>query len=105
MDHNKHQEFRRRKKRGILMGKNLFVSACIFFLSVSGFLFTPSFASEHKPLTFKKQPEIQRIKPKKPVKIKLKRLANGTYTWDLTGVDVEEILNIDRQLREQLKIK
>jgi len=87
------------------MGKNLFVSACIFFISTSGLLFIPAYASEPNPLTFKKQPEIQRIKPQKPVKIKLKRLANGTYTWDLTGVDMQEIIRIDRQLREQLKLE
>ncbi len=87
------------------MGKNLFLSACIFFITLSGVFFIPAFASEPNPLTFKKQPEIQRIKPKKPVKIKLKRLANGTYTWDLTGVDIEEIIRIDRQLRDQLKLE
>ena len=87
------------------MGKNLFLSACIFFISTSGLIFTRASASEHNSLTFKKQPEIQRIKPKKPVKIKLKRLANGTYTWDLTGVDIQEIIRIDRELREQLNLE
>jgi len=87
------------------MVKNLFLSACIFFISTSGLIFTPAYASEDNSLTFKKQPEIQRIKPQKPVKIKLKRLANGTYTWDLTGVDIQEIIRIDRELREQLKLE
>jgi len=87
------------------MGKNFFLSACIFFIAMSGLIFTPAYASEHNSLTFKKQPEIQRIKPKKPIKIKLKRLANGTYTWDLTGADIQEIIRIDRELREQLKLE
>jgi hypothetical protein len=85
------------------MGKNFVLSAGIFLFSTSGLIFTSAYASEHNSLTFKKQPEIQRIKPKKPVKIKLKRLANGTYTWDLTGVDIQEIIRIDRELREKLK--
>ena len=87
------------------MGKNLFLSACVFFIASSGLFFIPANASEPTPLTFKKHSEIQRIKPNKPVKIKLKRLANGTYTWDLTGVDIEEIIRIDRALREQLKLE
>jgi len=87
------------------MGKNLFVSACIFIIYISGLLFIPAYASEPNPLALKKQPEIQRIKPKKPVTIKLKRLANGTYTWDLTGVDMQEIIRIDRQLRKQLNLE
>lgn len=87
------------------MGKNFLVLACIFLFSTSGLIFTPAYGSEHNSLTFKKQPEIQRIKPQKPVKIKLKRLANGSYTWDLTGVDIQEIIRIDRELREKLKLE
>lgn len=87
------------------MVNKLFLSVCIFFISISVIIFTSANASEHDSFTFKKQPEIQRIKPKKPVKIKLKRLANGTYTWDLTGVDIQEVIRIDRELREQLKLE
>jgi len=87
------------------MGKNLLLSAAIFFISISGFFFTPAYSSELNALSFKKQPEIRQIKPQKPVKIKLKRLANGTYTWDLTGDNVEEILRIDKKLRKQLHVE
>lgn len=87
------------------MAKNFVVSACIFFTFTSCLLFINAYASDHNPLTFKKQPEIQRIKPKKPVNIKLKRSANGTYTWDLTGIDMEEIIRIDRELKKQLKLE
>ncbi|OGQ97945.1 MAG: hypothetical protein A2505_08200 [Deltaproteobacteria bacterium RIFOXYD12_FULL_55_16] len=38
--------------------------------------------------------------PKKPVKIKLQRNAKGDYTWDITGENVEEILQNDRRLRK-----
>jgi hypothetical protein len=69
------------------------------------FIFNPIFSESTKNFQFKKQPEIQQIKPKKPVKVKLKRLAGGNYTWDITGDDVEEIVKADRQLRKQLKIE
>ena len=38
--------------------------------------------------------------PKKPAKIKLQRNAKGDYTWDLTGENVDELLQIDRRLRK-----
>jgi hypothetical protein len=102
--HDEYQELKRRKGRGFLMGMNLLISAAIFFIATSSSVFTTAYSSEHNALTFKKQPEIQQIKPQKPVKIKLKRLANGTYTWDLTGDNVQEILRIDRELRKQLHV-
>jgi hypothetical protein len=52
---------------------------------------------------FSKNPEIQQVKPKKPVRIKLKRTAKGVYSWDLTGDDIDEILKIDKQLRRTFK--
>ena len=51
---------------------------------------------------FKKQPELQQIKPKKPVKIKLRRSAKDEYTWELTGDDAEEIIKTDKRLRKML---
>src|SRR4030065_27608 len=51
----------------------------IVFISIN-FIFSPAFSADNKNLQFKKQPEIQQVKPKKPVKIKLKRLAEGKYT-------------------------
>jgi hypothetical protein len=91
------------------MGKNLSISGTLFFLvffiSISSAVFTPAYSSEDNGLTFKKQPEIQQIKPQKPVKIKLKRLANGSYTWDLTGDNVQEILRINKELRKQLHVE
>ena len=37
--------------------------------------------------------------PKKPAKIKLQRNAKGDYTWDITGENLDEILNFDRRLQ------
>ena len=91
------------------MGKALFITTALFLLvfliSISGAVFAPAYPSELNGLTFKKQPDIQQVKPQKPVKIKLKRLANGSYTWDLTGDNVQEILRIDKELRKQLHIE
>ncbi len=48
---------------------------------------------------------IQQVKPKKPVKIKLHRNANGEYMWDLTGDDVDELVKADKRLRKLLNIE
>lgn len=65
----------------------------------------PALSADTRVPTVRKQPEIQQIKPKKPVKIKLKRTSDGKYTWDLTGDDVDEIVRADRRLKKQLNIE
>lgn len=53
---------------------------------------------------FKQQPEILEVKPHQmPVTIKLKRGANGDYSWDLSGSDADEVLKVDKRLKESLK--
>ena len=65
--------------------------------------FLPSaYAAEKDNFQFKKQTELQQIKPKKPVKIKLRRSAKDEYTWELTGDDADEILKTDKKLRKML---
>jgi translation elongation factor P/translation initiation factor 5A len=73
------------------------LSISIIFISCS------VFSEDNKDIQVKKQPEIQQVKSQKPVKIKLKRLADGKYTWDLTGDDVDEIVTVDRRLKKLLK--
>ncbi len=65
----------------------------------------PVFSADNKPLQIRKQPEIQQIRPKKPVKIKLKRTGEGKYTWDLTGDDLDEIVKADKKLRKLLNLE
>ena len=65
----------------------------------------PSSAADKDGFQFKKQPELQQIKPKKPVKIKLKRTAKDDYSWKLTGDDAEEIIQTDRRLGKVLSTK
>ncbi len=62
-------------------------------------------AAEKSEFQFKKQPEIQQVKPQKPVKVKLHRNAKGEYSWDLNGDNIDEIVNADRKLRKLLKIQ
>ncbi|HET6513887.1 MAG TPA: hypothetical protein VFG09_01915 [Thermodesulfovibrionales bacterium] len=62
-------------------------------------------AAEKTDFQVKKQPEIQQVKPQKPVKIKLHRTAKGEYTWDLTGDSVDEIVRADKKLRKLLAVE
>jgi hypothetical protein len=83
--------------------KNFWV---VVALSVSIF-FLLHFASaeEKKFLQVRKQPEIQQVRPKKPVKIRLRRSAEGKYTWELTGDDVDQIVRADKRLKKLLSIE
>jgi biopolymer transport protein ExbD len=63
-----------------------------------------SLSAEKNEIQLKKQPEIQQVKPHKPVKIKLHRTAKGEYSWDLTGDSVDEIVKADKRLRILLKV-
>lgn len=61
--------------------------------------------AEKSDFQFKKQPEIQQVKPQKPVKVKVHRNAKGEYSWELSGDNVDEIVNQDRKLRKLLKVQ
>ena len=61
-------------------------------------------SADKEDLQIKKQPEIQQVKPKKPVKIKLKRSPKDEYTWELSGDDADEIVKTDRKLRKMLNV-
>lgn len=69
----------------------------VIFLAVS-----PAFAAE-QGFMFKSNPAIAEVKPKKPVKVKLKRSEDGRYSWELNGDDAEEVMKADRQIRRLLK--
>jgi predicted secreted protein len=61
-------------------------------------------AADKDDLQVKKQPELEQIKPKKPVKIKLRRSPRDEYTWELSGDDADEIVKTDRKLRKMLNV-
>lgn len=80
----------------------------VLIISITFSLFCtslPASAADKDGFQIKKQPELQQIKPKKPVKIKLKRTAKDDYSWELTGDDAEEIIQTDRRLRKVLGTK
>jgi hypothetical protein len=68
------------------------------------FIVSAAHAAEKENFQFKKQPELQQIRPKKPVRIKLKRTSKDEYSWELAGDDVDEIIKTDRKLRRQLNV-
>ncbi|HWR58944.1 MAG TPA: hypothetical protein VN328_08670 [Thermodesulfovibrionales bacterium] len=74
---------------------------------ILAFLFftAQAIAAEKTDFQFKKQPEIQQVRPQKPVKVKLHRNAKGDYWWELSGDNVDEIVNQDKKLRKLLKIQ
>ncbi len=61
-------------------------------------------AAEKDDLPVTKQPELQQIQPKKPVKIKLRRSPKAEYTWELSGDDADEVVKTDRKLRKMLNV-
>jgi hypothetical protein len=86
------------------MQKKFLFTVAVLSVSIFFFLHFTS-AEEKKVFQIKKQPEIQQVSPRKPVKIRLKRLAEGKYTWDLTGDDADQIVRVDRRLRKLLNIE
>jgi hypothetical protein len=86
------------------MLKRIFLILVFLSLSII-FILGTVFSEDTKNYQVKKQPEIQQVKPKKPVRIKLKRSSDDKYTWEITGDDADEIVRADRKLRRLLKIE
>ncbi len=68
------------------------------------FLISPAIAAQ-EAFPVKKQPELQQIQPKKPVKIRLKRTAKDEYSWELSGDDADDIIRTDQRLRKLLNVR
>jgi hypothetical protein len=86
------------------MKKHIVLSFVILLISFT-LLLGPAFSEENKNLQVKKQPEIQQVKPRKPVKVRLKRTGEGKYSWDLTGDDADDIVRTDKRLKKLLNIE
>lgn len=82
-----------------------FISIIVLSIPLMFFIFSYVFSEDNKNFQVKKQPEIQQIKPKKPVRIKIRRSAEDKYTWEITGDDADEIIRADRRLRKLLKLE
>jgi hypothetical protein len=52
-----------------------------------------------------KNPQVQQVKPKKPVRVKLHRNAKNEYTWDITGDSVDDVVQADKRLRKLLQVE
>jgi hypothetical protein len=76
----------------------IIVFACALFAA-------PAFAEEDTGFKFKTNPKIKQARPKKPLKIELKRHEDGKYTWEISGGSVEEVLKADEELKEKLGVK
>jgi hypothetical protein len=87
------------------MQKKFFLLISILTVLSVILVFNPAFSADKDSFQFKKQPEIQQVKPKKPVKIKLKRSAEDKYSWELSGDDTDEVVRADKRLRKLLKIE
>ena len=72
-------------------------------------------ACEGKPLTKEGKSEVpsvpkvivekekmERTQPPPEVKIKLKKDGKDSYSWELSGSDVDQILKVNEKLRKQL---
>lgn len=89
-----------------MLNKNISRSKTALSVIVIVLLFTCSAISADKgDFQFKKQPEIQQVRPPKPVTIKLHRTAKGEYSWELSGGNADDIVATDRRLRKLLKVE
>ncbi len=79
-------------------GATRLIIAFLFFGISSAFAAQETFS-------VKKQPELQQIKPKKPVKIRLKRTAKDDYSWELSGDDADDTVRTDQRLRKLLNVR
>ena len=73
------------------------ITICFIFLFFAGQGYTQT------QVQVTKDKVLQYAKPKKPVKIKLHRDKKGEYTWDITGENVDDIIKVDKRLRQLLK--
>ncbi len=86
------------------MRRTIYAVIAVVLLLAAAYSFSAD-KTDREGFQFKKQPELQQIKPQKPVKIKLKRTAKDEYSWELSGDDADEIVKTDRKLRKMLNIR
>lgn len=56
--------------------------------------------SEEKDFRLTNNPGVREISPEPPVKVKLKKLADGTYTWEISGTSIKRIIEADMALKK-----
>ena len=90
------------KKRGQKMGKLRPASVLLIMLLLFPVQACTNSDNDKEAAVFKKQPELQMIRPQRPVNIKLKRNASGSYSWEVKGNDPDKVLEADEKLRKSL---
>jgi hypothetical protein len=105
-----HQSNRKLWKKFIPL-KNCCSAALLLYCSIFAMVFifgscssqsvddTKSSRLENKEFVIERSPDIEKVKPHRPVKIKVKRDVQGRYSWELSGENTEEIIKTDRRLR------
>ncbi len=84
--------------------KKFLIIFWITFLVLS--ISTHEVMSQPQPQIYvSKDKTLQYAKPKKPTKIKLHRDKKGEYTWDITGENVEDIIKVDKRLRQYFEVQ
>jgi hypothetical protein len=89
--------------------RKISILVVIAFLSIS---FMPPYAPaaekayspQQQGSSFVKNKDVQAVKPKKPVAIKLRRSATGQYSWDISGHNADDVYRADNRLRKLLKV-
>ena len=56
-------------------------------------------------MKYSQEREVAGVRPQKPVQIKFKRAESGKFGWELSGDNVEAVIEADRKLREYTKGK
>ncbi len=59
-------------------------------------------ADQASEVQYKKEMEEVRKNLKGDIKIKLKREGKGTYSWEITGKDAQEVLKTNETLKKKL---
>jgi hypothetical protein len=90
-----------RKKMILVVIAFLFLS----FVAPCALASEKSAVSQQQNISLVKNRDVQAIKPKKPVTIKLRRSASGQYSWDISGNNVDDVYRTDSRLRKLLKME
>ena len=82
------------------------LAALIFFLIACEKKSLPPQGKLESPSAPKVMVEKEKVEKEQPlpseVKIKLKKDGKDSYSWELTGSDVDQILKVNEKLRKQL---
>lgn len=85
------------------MVENRCIAVCLTALMLLPVVSCADREAGKQEAVFTRIPEIAEIRPERPVKIKLKRNAEGDYSWELNGDDADKVIQADRKLREEIK--